>query len=232
MPWTTPIRAFATCRSPASPRSWRTASTSNRRPSMPGMVVGQPAARRHRGQGPAGREPAVLDERAALAAGAESQVLQVHDDGAREVVVGLDEVDVPVRHPRPGEGVSRRHGARGHREVPHLRDVPVGVALPGPQDADRAAWPRPCARPPPVITTAAAAVGHQAAVQAAQRIADHLRGQDLVDRQRLPDPGLGVPLRPLARRHRDLGQLLRPRPELCMWRAAIRAYWPIGDRIP
>ena len=36
MPWTTPTSASGTWRSPASPRSWRTASTSSRMPSAPG----------------------------------------------------------------------------------------------------------------------------------------------------------------------------------------------------
>lgn len=51
-------------------------------------------------------------------------------------------------------------------------------------------------------------VGDQAAVAHRQRRGDHARGQALLDRERIAHEGLGVALRPLARGHGHLGQLL------------------------
>ena len=109
-------------------------------------------------------------------------------------------------HARRPRGPTRVPGADG--QVRHLGDVPVRVALAGAEHADRALGGVACARSAVVTTTAAAAVGHQAAVELVQRLADHPRGEHVVDAERVARPRLRVELRPAPRRHGDLGQLL------------------------
>lgn len=54
----------------------------------------------------------------------------------------------------------------------------------------------------------AAAVGDQAAVGGAQRVADHPRGKDIIDAQRPTGECLGIQVGPLPGRDRHLGELL------------------------
>ncbi|MCY1523772.1 hypothetical protein D9M68_586790 [compost metagenome] len=73
----------------------------------------------------------------------------------------------------------------------HVDGARVEIARPvGPRDHERAR-----------------AIGHQAAVAHGQGIRNHLRAEHVVDRQGRAQEGVRIQLRPLARRHRHLGQL-------------------------
>ena len=161
------------------------------------------------------------DERSALALGAEPPVLELHEDGDREAVVHLGDVD--VLRAEPGSGVERLgHRLRRqlgdavthqHRELDaglRVRDAVLGdgpdehrflaqVSGPiGARDDDRAR-----------------AVGLEAEVVEPQRSGDHPGRQVVVHRQRaVVHLCTGIGVRPLPARQRDLAELLVGRPVL------------------
>ena len=123
-PLTSPSFASFTCRAPASPVSWRIASTKPRKPpaapawpteSWPPEVL-------------CGKEPSCVkrvpaDEGGRFVLAAEAEVLELHRDDHRVVVVGLDEVDVLraqrrlARRGRPCPAPSRRAPGSGRRRT-------------------------------------------------------------------------------------------------------------------
>ena len=101
-----------------------------------------------------------------------------------------------------------RHAERARRgEVFHLADHRRLDALAGAQDVDRLRREilGPLGRRQ---DQRAAAVGHQAALQQAERIGDHPRAQHVVDGDRIAERRARVLRRPLALHHRDHGDLL------------------------
>ena len=99
----------------------------------------------------------------------------------------------------------------------HLRDVPLGMALPGTDDTDRlldrvpgagGAGDDECAAP----------VGHQAAVEAVERVADHPRGEHVFDGQRVATHALGLSRAHLRAATATSASCSEVVPYWCMWR--------------
>ena len=162
---------------PASPRSWRTASTMRNMPRMPGWQAESPPPSVFVGSGPSKREPSALDERAALALRAEAEVLEREQHGDRERVVELQHVDVVEGHPGPLE--RQRAGLRRGRrrsDRPDCDDVQRGGSACAPRRARSTGALRQVTGPLLGRDDArAAAVGDDAAVEHVQRVGDHPR---------------------------------------------------------
>ena len=120
-----PPRGPATCRSPHSPRSWRTASTSRNMPYCPGCVYERPPPLVFVGNEPPG--PSLPSSTNAppspFAQKPRSSSVQQHGD--RERVVDHEQVDVGRLDAGHREGARARHRAGGRGEVGHLADHAV-----------------------------------------------------------------------------------------------------------
>ena len=116
----------------------------------------QPAMRVHR-QPAAEAERAALDEGAALALGAEAEILELAEHDIGEAVVDLGDVDIGRRDARHGEGARRGLGQAEPRHVRPLGDGAraVRMALRDAGDSTRGRR-RSCARSAALTTTAAA----------------------------------------------------------------------------
>ena len=167
-PWATATSAPATWRSSHSPRSWRTASVMQEHAVHAGVGEGEPAAVGVHGERAPRAEAALGGEGAALALGAEAEVLQVQERGDGEAVVAHEHVDVGGAEAGHGEGAGARDrpGCRG--QVGHLGDAHVVGAGRRAEDVHG----RLAQRPGPLGARhdeRAGAVGDQAAVEQVQR---------------------------------------------------------------
>ena len=136
--------------------------------------------------------------------------------------------------PTPAMAKARGPGDRARRrgEVGHLGDPHVVGAGRRAEDVDRRLAQRPGARRAG-HDERAGAVGHQAAVEEVQRAHLQRRGEHVVDRERVAVAGARVQRGPLARLHRDGGQLLRCRSEIvhvARSRPGRRGPWGGGAR--
>ena len=138
LPWATATCAPETWRSPHSPRSWRDGLDDGVQAVHAGVGVRQPAAvgveRETRRPARCGR---TRTNGAALALGAEAEVLEEQDRGDREGVVELRDVDVGRGDARLGEGAARRTGRPPSSSGRHAGDVAVAVRLAGAEHEDR-----------------------------------------------------------------------------------------------
>ena len=217
---TTATSAPTTCRSPASPRSWRTAS----------VVWPKPACSRPPESWPpqvlSGSSPSevdagpAVDERARLAGTAEAQRLQPphHLDG--EAVVELRDVD--VGRSEIGAVPHRRGG--GVPDPAHV--LPL---LPRRPAVDDAAHRLDAYRRPQVgrglgggHDDRGGAVDGHVAVEQADRRRDHARAEVVVDGQRLAVHRVGVERGVGALRHRDPRELLAGHAEVVQVARRVR----------
>src|SRR5881397_340594 len=88
-------RAPRTWRSPQSPRSWRTISAIE---FQPDTWASEQTARRVHGQLAVKLDPTLLRPRGRLAEAAEAEALEHEPHERRERVVGVERVDVLLRH--------------------------------------------------------------------------------------------------------------------------------------
>src|SRR6516165_8152937 len=101
------------------------------------MIIGESTARGERRQRAAWPESSVLNEGPPLALRTESEILERQQDRDCERVIGLQHVDVCRGNSRHAKRLSSGHDAGGYREIRHLGDVPVRVALASAEDTDR-----------------------------------------------------------------------------------------------
>ena len=175
----------------ASPRSCRAASTRRNSPRMPGMAGRQPAAVGVGGQRAAEPQPAALDERPALALGAEAEVLERDQHHVGEGVVELGRRRCrPAVTPARSKAQPARHRGRDRVKSSHSAMVVCETCSPAPSTHTGGFGSRPT-RSSAASTTARAAVGAEAAVQLGERVGDHRAAEHVVDGDRL-----AVPTRP------------------------------------
>ena len=171
------------------------------------MGVRQPAALGIQREVATGRGALPGDEGSPLALPAKAQVLQGKQHGIGEAVVDFGHVNVVVADAGHGQGAGAGYLPRPRCQIGHLADDRVVVVLAKPQHSDRRL--QRISRPFLARQNhRAAGVGHQTAVQQVERPANPAARQHVGDGQRLAHQGLRVQRRPLARRYRDLGQLL------------------------
>ena len=175
-----------------------------------GVVVAEPAAVGvERELAGAGNEVAVRHELSAFALLAEPEVLDLQEDRDGEAVVNRRVLDVAGLHARFLE----RARARPRRARVGEIDFAAHLVLrrfsrpdefhERPLQAFRDLRPRHDHR--------AAAVAHDAAVEAMQRIRDHRRVHDFLDRDHVPEHRVGVVLGVMRSRDFDPGELLARR---------------------
>ena len=169
-----------------------------------GMHVGEAAAVGVERQFAAGGGVARGDKGAALAAPDKAQIFEAVDRQVGEGVVDHQMVDVLVGDAGLGKRLGAGHAERARRrEIRHLADHRGLDDLAGAEDVDG---------PGREILGAlgrgqdqrAAAIGHEAALQQAERIGDHPRVQDVLDGDRVLEGGARVLAPPI--------RAARPRP--------------------
>ena len=178
-----------------------------------GMGEGEPAAVRVHGERAARAEAALGGERAALALGAEAEILQVEQRGDGEAVVAHQHVHVGRAEARHGEGTGARDRPRRRGQIRHLGDSHVVGAGRRAEDVDRRLAQGPGPRRAG-HDEGPGAVGHETAVEQVQWAHLQRRCEHVGDRDRVAVAGPRVQCGPLAGAHRDGGQLLRRRAEL------------------
>src|SRR5262245_40290094 len=112
-----------------------------------------------------------VDERTSLAFFAESEILEIEQDGVREVVVGLEYVHVGGLDAGHAEGFTTGDNTRSDGEIGTLRDMPLDVRFSGTDDAHGPLASIAC----PFAAgddDDAATIRDEAAVELVQRIAD------------------------------------------------------------
>src|SRR3990172_8700767 len=165
-----------------------------------------PAVRVHR-EGAARRRPLPLHELPELSWPAEAQRLQRHAHRVGEGVVQLDEIEVLVLAPRHRERARPRDAGRRPGQVGHRVDSCMGMRLAETQDVDRLLLVVLC----PLggrEEHGSARVGDQTAVEQVEGVRDPAGVVVVLEGHRIAHEGHRIELRPLARRHRDLRQIV------------------------
>ncbi len=173
-----------------------------------GMHVAQAAAIGVERQLAAGAGVAVGDEFAGLFMRHEAEIAETVERQMRERVVDHQMIDVLVGDAGLLEGQRSRdlEGARRIKRL-HLADHRRLHALAGAEDVDRL-FRKILGAVGRGQDQRAAAVGDEAALQDAERIGDHPRVQDVLDRDRRLHGGARILRRPFALHHRDHRDLL------------------------
>ena len=225
---------FLTCTAGcASPRNWRTASTTLvRPPRFAGWLLHSPPPSVLNGNLPVPeiRLPSD-DEPAALALLAEAEILDLHQDGDRKAVIDRGVFDVAGLDPGLGKG--RR--PRPHRARIGQVDLPAHLMLgrfAGAEDLDLGPFEALCDfgagdndRP--------AAVADHAAIEPVQRVGDHRRVDDILDRDDVAQHRMRIVLRVVRGGDFDPSELFAGRPVLvhvahCAHRVHVRSGGPVG----